>query len=236
LILGLRDQLRDFLRKDDKNGGRGTWHSQAYHRFFEGYSEVSVPKPNRKGYTIQRVYTGDYYRQDLTGGQRLLVRGLYVALFLCIAYLFISTAVLPVTSNATWYVVLTQAVSIPFLFWILIVLFNYLLAWRDLTIYGYRSSSQALQKATLGASLGMGVVALAILVFMFSNLSNDPLLELLCAGKYLAAGLLALLMNRVEKKVHYLIVPSQNRPPINLLPIASQTRRTHNTKRHIRQC
>jgi hypothetical protein len=213
--LGNRDQLRESLQKDATQGKPGTWHSKAYHRFFEGYSEVSVPKPNGKGYTIQRVYTGDYYRQDLTGGQRLLLRGLYVALFLCIAYLFVSTAVLPVTSNATWYVVLTQVVSIPFLFWILIVFFNYLPAWRDLTIYEYRSSSQALQKATLGASLGMGVVALATLVFMVSNLSNEPLLELLSAGKYLSAGLLALLMNRVERRVHYLIVPSQNRPPID---------------------
>jgi hypothetical protein len=213
--LGLPDHLREILRKEDKKGGLGTWHSHAYYRFFEGYSEVSVPKPNGKGYKIQRSYIGDYYHQDLTRGQRLLLRGLYVVIFLCIDYLFFSTAALPVTSNATWYVVLTQVVSIPFLFWILIVFFNYLPVWRDLTIYEYRSSSQALQIATLGASLGMGLVALATLVFMFSNLSNEPLLELLSAGKYLSAGLLALLMNRVEKKVRYLIVPSQNRSSID---------------------
>jgi len=209
--LGLRDQLHDRLRKAAQHGRRGTWHSKAYHRFFEGYSEVSIPKPTGKGYAIQRVYTGDYYRQDLTGRQRLLLRGFYVAIFSCIAYFFISTAVLPVTSNVTWYVVLTQVVSIPFLFWILIAFLYYLPARRDLTIYGYRSSSQALQKATLGASMGMVVVTLATLVFMFSNLSNEPLVELLSAGKYLSAVLLALLMNRVEKKVHYLIVPSSNR-------------------------
>lgn len=213
--MGLRDQQRESLQKEFKNGGRGTWHSQAYHRFFEGYSEVSVPKPNGKGYTIQRVYTSDYYRQDLTGGQRLLLRGLYVVLFLCIAYLFISTAVLPVTSNATWYVVLAQVVSIPFLFWILIAFFSYLPAGLDLTINDYRTTSLALQKATIGVAIGLGVNTLATLVFIFLNLSNEPLVELLCGGKYLAAGLLALFMNRVEKKVHYLIIPSQNKPPID---------------------
>jgi hypothetical protein len=215
LILGLRDQLRESLQKGNNHGGRGTWHSKAYHRFFEEYSEVSVPKPNGKGYTIQRVYTGNYYRQDLTGGRRLLLRGLYVALFLCIAYLFISTAVLPVTSNATWYVVLTQVVSIPFLFWILIAFSSYLPAERDMTIADYRSSSLSLQKATFCSAISLGIAALVTLVFMLLNLSNAPLLELLCAGKYLGCGLLALLMNRVEKKVNYLVIPSPNKPPVD---------------------
>ena len=171
--MGLRDQLRNSLQKDNKQGKPGTWHSKAYHRFFEGYSEVSVPRPNGKGTVIQRIYTGNYYRQDLTNGQRILIRILFAVLFLCIAYLFVSSATLPLASNSTWYVVLTQVVSIPFLFWIVIAFFSYLPAGRDLTIDGYRSSSLALKKATLGAAISLGMVALATLVFMFLNPSNE---------------------------------------------------------------
>jgi archaellum biogenesis protein FlaJ (TadC family) len=213
--LSLRDQLRNSLQKDGKQDKRGTWHSKAYHRFFEGYSEITVPEPNGKGYRIQRIYTGNYYRQDLMKSRRTLLRILYVALFLGAVYLFVSSAVLPLASNSTWYVVLPQVVSIPFLFWILIAFFYYLPAKRDLTINGYRSSSLALQKATLGAAVSLGIAAFATLVFVQLNLSGEHSGELLCAVKYLAGGLLALSMNRIEKKVNYLIIPSQNKLPVD---------------------
>ena len=121
--------------------------------------------------------------------------------------------VLPVASNSTWYVVLTQVVSIPLLFWILIVFFSYLPAGLDLTIHDYRSSSLSLQKATLYAAISMCIVALVTLVFILVNRPDEPLLELFCAVKYLAGALLVLVMNRMEKKVNYLIIPSPNKLP-----------------------
>jgi hypothetical protein len=217
--LGLRDQLHSSLQKDGKPDKRGGWHSKAYHRFFEGYSEIAVPNPNGKGIRIQRVYTGNYYRQDLTQGQRILVRGLYAALFLCVAYLFVSSAILPLASNSTWYVVLTQVVNIPFLFWILIAFFFYLPAGRDMTVAEYRSSSLSLQKAALGAAVSLGIVALATLVFMALNRSEHPLLELFCAGKYLAGGLIALSLNRIEGKMNYLLIPSPNKRSVDAMEI-----------------
>ena len=213
--MGSRDELRSSLEKDGKQSKRAISHSRAYHRFFEGYSEITVPNPNGKRTRIQRIYTGDYYRQDLTKGQRILLRVLHVALFLSVAYLFVSSAVLPLASNSTWYVVLSEVLSLPFLFWVVIALFSYLSAGRDMTIHEYRSSSLALQKATLGAALSLGIAALATLAFMLLNLSDEPLVVLVCAVKYIAAALFALSMNRVEKKVNYLKIPSQNKPPAN---------------------
>jgi hypothetical protein len=212
-MLGIRDQLRRSLQKDGKQSKSGIWHSRAYHRFFEGYSEITVPNPNGRGYRIQRIYTGNHYRQDLTTGKQILLRVLYAVLFLCIACLFVSSAILPSASNSTWYVALPQALSLPFLFWIVIAFFSYMPAERDMTIEGYRSSSLALQRATLGSAISLGIAAFATLVFMLLNPADEPLAELLCAAKYLAGGVLALSMNRVEKGTSYLIIPSQNRPP-----------------------
>lgn len=213
--MGLKDQLRSSLQKDGKQSKRGTWHSKAYHRFFEGYSEISVPNSNGKGNRIQRIYTGNYYRQDLTKSQRILLRVLYVALFLCVAYLFVSSAILPLASNSTWYVVLPQVISIPFLFWIVISFFSYLPAERDMTINGYRSSSLALQKATLISAVSLGFSACSMLVFMLLNRSDVLSVELICAVKYFVGGLIALSLNRVEKKINYIIIPSQNKPPVD---------------------
>ncbi len=211
--MGLKNQLRSSLQKDEKRSKRGIWHSKAYHRFFEGYSEITVPNPDGKGTRIQRIYTGNYYRQDLTKGQRILLRGLYVLLFLCIVYLFGSSATLPLASNSTWYVVLSQVVSIPFLFWILIAFFSYLPAEGDLTINAYRNSSLALQRASLGSAISPGVVVLATLAFMALNPLDRSLVQLLCVVKYIAGGLLALLMNRAERKINYLIIPNQAKSP-----------------------
>jgi hypothetical protein len=217
--LGFRDRIRNSLQKDEKRGKPGTWHSTAYHRFFEGYSEVAVPRINGKGTIIQRIYTGNYYRQDLTNRQRILVRILYALMFLGIVYLFVSSATLPLSSNTTWYVVISQVVSVPFLFWIFIIFLSYLPAGRDLTIDGYRSSSLALKKATMSAAVSLGVVSLAMLVFVILNMSNMLLDELLLIIKYLVGGLLALTMNRIECKLKYLMIPSQNSAPVDAMEV-----------------
>jgi hypothetical protein len=213
--LSHREPLRDSLDKENKQRKGSIWYSKAYHRYFEGYSEVRVPNPNGKGTRIERIYTGMYYRQDLTTRQRILLRALYVALFLGAAYLFVSSAVQPLASNSTWYVVLPQAVCLPLLFWIVIAFYYYLPAARDMTIGEYRNASPALQKAAFYAAISLGAAAVATLVYVLLHLllhpAGQPLVELLCAVKYLASGVSVLMINRVEKKVRYLEIPSQNK-------------------------
>jgi hypothetical protein len=209
----MRDRLRDSIRGNAANRRSGAPPSKAYHRHFEGYSEITVPNPNGKGTTIQRIYTGHYFRPELTGRQRILIRVLYVALFLCIVLLYISSAILPLPINSTWYVVLPQAVSLPFLFWILIAFSSYLPAERDMKIADYRSSSPYLLKATMGSAICLGITALATLVFIILNPSDESAREMLCTGRYIVAGLIALAMHMIERKVRYLTIPNQHVPP-----------------------
>ena len=217
--MSLRDRLRDSMRKDSKQGRNGVSHSKAYHRHFEGYSEIIVPKHNGKGTRIQRVYTGNYYRQDLTNGQWILIRFLYVALFLCVAFLYTSSAIPPLAINSTWYMVFAQAVSLPFLGWIIIAFVAYLPAKRDMTIADYRSSSLSLLKATMGSTVCLGLTALAALIFILLNPSNELLRELLCVGSYVVGGLISLAMHQIERRVNYLTIPNQHLPPDNSFEI-----------------
>lgn len=217
--MGEKDRLLDSLRKDGKQDKRGIWHSKAYHRFFEGYSEISVPHPNGKGTSIQRVYIGNYYRQNLTKSLRILIRMFYLVLFLCIVYLYTSSAVMPLMINSTWYVVLPQAASVVFLFWILISFFFYLPAERDMKIADYRSSSLSLLKAFEGSAICLGATALAVLIFILVSPLGESHNELLCAGKYLIAGFIALSIYLIEKKISYLKIPNQIVPPDNSVEI-----------------
>lgn len=212
--MGNREQLRDSLQKDSQQRKDGFWHSKAYHRFFEGYSEVTVPNPKGKGTIIQRIYSGNYYRQDLTKSKRILLRVLYVLLFLGAAYLFISSAVSPLPSNSIRYVTVTQAISLTLLVWILIVFLTYLPAGWDMTIHGYRTTSLALLKASLFSTFSLGAVALATMVFIIFSRPNEVQAELTCTAKYLVAGILVFSIYLIEKKVSYLIIPSQNSLPV----------------------
>lgn len=55
-----------------------TWHSKAYHRFFEGYSEHEAYDPVRKKMKIVREYTGFWYEpQNRVRGEKWIYGGLY---------------------------------------------------------------------------------------------------------------------------------------------------------------
>jgi hypothetical protein len=213
--LSLKDKLHESMHEDSKKSRNGIPRRKAYHRFFEGYSEITVPKSNGKGTRIERIYTGNYYRQDLTKRQRILIRMLYVGLFLIASILYTSSAIQPLMINSTWYVVLSEAGSLVFLFWILIAFISYLPAAENMTIEDYRSSSLSLKKATFGGSICLGITVLTMLVFIILNPSLELQKVLFCLAKYLMGGLVILSMNRIEWKVNYLIIPSQNKSPEN---------------------
>lgn len=207
------------VRKHGFDDRRGFLHSKAYHKHFEGYTEVRVPKPNGKGTRIERVYTSDYYRQDLTKHQRIVLRLLYAVLFMCAVYLYVTSATLPIAINSTWYVALPEAVSIPFLFWILVAFLLYLLAAQDMTISDYRSSSQSLLKATMGAAICLGACAMVTLFFLALNPSDEPLQVALCGVKYAIGSLLVFTMNRIERRIPYLKVLNPTPHPENGIEI-----------------
>ena len=82
-----------------------------------------------------------------------------------------------------------------------------------MTIDEYRRSSPALQKATLGSAISLVLTAFATLVSMQLNLSDKPMVEFVSVVKYVTGGFLMFIMNRVEKKVNYAVIPSQNTLP-----------------------
>ena len=116
----------------------------------------------------------------------------------------------PATLPGMW--LLPQAVSLPFLFWIVIAFFSYLPAERDMTIHGLSQFVPGAAKATLGAAISLGLTAFATLIFILLNPSDEPLRVLRCTLSICwRAGLLNLGMNWTERKVKYLVLPSQKR-------------------------
>ena len=128
------------------------YHSAAYHRHFEGWSEFEEQKTNGK-VKIRRVYTGAWYRQDLSDRGRILLKLLFSILFVFAVVLFIFCSTQYVGSNQCWYVAITQAGAIVGLVWMGIGLFNYLTAKKSMTIAEYRSSSGTLKVGSMIAAI-----------------------------------------------------------------------------------
>lgn len=214
-----RENLGESIRKERREKKRRFSYSKAYHRYFEGYSERVVAGSDGKTQRIERVYNGDYYRQDLPRKRAVYLRILYVFLLICAAYLFISGAVQPLAINTNKSTVFPQVLSLGFLFWTVITFFHYLPIGRKMTISEFRRSSRYLLLATLGGAISLGLAGVASLLFTLINPSDEIAPILLSSAKFLGAGLLILAMYLIERKVNYMIIPNPHKLSEESYPI-----------------
>ena len=189
------------------------YHSAAYHRHFEGWSEFEEQKTNGK-VRIRRVYTGAWYRQDLSDRRRILLKLLFSSLFVFAAVLFIICAAQYIKSNQCWYVAITQAGAIVGLVWMGIGLFNYLTAKKNMTISEHRSSSGTLRVGSMIVSISFTAAMLMTLLFVLLE-HTDIMVgrEVMCAAGYLICGVAVFTVNRIEGKIRYIETPSGNEAP-----------------------
>jgi hypothetical protein len=189
------------------------YHSAAYHRHFEGWSEFEEQKTNGK-VKIRRVYTGAWYRQDLSDRCRILLKLLFSTLFVFAVVLFIFCSTQSVGSNQCWYVAITQAGASVGLVWMGIGLFNYLTAKKNMTISEHRSSSGTLRVGSMIVSISFTAAMLMTLLYVLLQYKEIMIgREVMCAAGYLICGVAVFTVNRIERKIRYLETPSGNEAP-----------------------
>lgn len=187
------------------------WHSKAYHRHFEGYAEVETT--NDKGKTIiQRVYVGDYYRLDLPKNKRVALRLAYLSLIALIAGLFGFAASRPVGANMTWYIAIAQMVAVCLLGLLCVSLLSHCAAPRDMTVGDWKSSSKKLQSNAKYTALAMELQAFLTGLHLLLNGENWGT-HLLCVVLYAIAGIIAVILNRLEANAPYRIWRSTEESP-----------------------
>ena len=177
------------------------WHSKAYHRHFEGYTELE--ETNERGKTvIRRVYVGDYYRLDLPKNRRIGLRFGYAGLIAFTAVLFGYAASRPVGANMTWYTAIVQMVAVCLLGLLCVNLLSHSVAPRDMTIGDWKSSSGKLQRNAKYTALSMELLAFLTALYLILN-GEEWVIHLVCIGLYGVAGLAALVLNRLEANAPY---------------------------------
>lgn len=187
------------------------WHSGSYHKHFEGYTEYE--DVNEKGkVVIRRVYTGDYYRQDLPKKKRIILRLIYAALWLVIGVLFYFCASRPVGANSSWFVAIGQLGVLVGMAWILWALVNYYTSPRDMTIGDWKAASGNLKRGTVCTALALALTAALTLLHVIANGENWGMHLLVILG-HGATGALAVVFNRLEANVPYQTFPSTEPAP-----------------------
>lgn len=163
-----RRKNRELHRKAMEDRDSGIWHSRAYHDYFEGYTE-RVAKTKKGRTKIERRYTGNWYVQALEKREAILLRVVYVALFLLAVFCIVLAGIMQGSAGQAFYAVIPELVTLCLLARLFYVLFvNYLFAPHRMTVGEFRSSSPALKRTALysaaafGADLLMAVVDYAL--------------------------------------------------------------------------
>lgn len=188
-----------------------TSYNRAYHNFFEGYTETRVAKPNGKGTKILRVYTGTYYKQDMSDRRWKLNRILVLALYLCSTFLFLFSASMNISSNISWYITISETLSFLGLFWLLYILVNYITAPRRMTIGCYRLTSEPLKKFSRMTAIVLGISAILQLVYLLLNIHESPLSGILCIIGFIGSGVTIFILGTFESHITYKKIKSENK-------------------------
>lgn len=195
------------LEREDK---QRSWHSAYYHRYFEGWTEVSEPKPSGRGMRIKRIYTGPYFKADMSARERAARKVVYALLVILSIALYVKGGYVSLESNMVWYVVLPQAVCLcgnVFLVWFLLLK---LFSPEMLVIREYKETSKNLKLTALVQAVLLGITALGTLLHLVLNRGNKA--ELLAAALFVCAACACLVLHLLEKGVKYLRISNPNTP------------------------
>ena len=193
--------------------GKDIWtylnHSRHYHDYFEGYAERKTPGSDGRRTRIERVYVREYYRQDVSDRARLLLRICYVPLYLLGAGIFLYTGTRQTEGNMALYVTFSCFLTLVMMLWTAIVLFSWLSAPREMTLWEYHSGSVRLRGAAFAAGILLVLDTAATGIFILLN--HDSVLKgnLLSMLGFSVSALLMFTLHYAEKKVPYRKIPNE---------------------------
>lgn len=185
-----------------------SWHSSYYHRYFEGWTEITEPKPSGRGVRIKRVYTGEYYKADMSPRERRIHKMISAVLVLLSVVLYVRACYMSLESNVVWYVVFPEFMALCgciFLVWFLI---SKLTAPELLKIREYREGMKNLKLAGAVQAIFLALTSLNTLLHFFLNSGDSG--EIFAAVMFLAASAAAFGVYLMEKKVKYNRISNEN--------------------------
>lgn len=205
-IYGVKRIKTNPLEKDHEVPETGFRHSDSYHRYFRGYTEIRRAKPNGR-YSIERYYTQPWIISAASAPVYWLTRLIYASLVILSWILYVRAMCQSLESNRSWLVAIPGLPAVIALFLLSVVTVSYIFVRRKMTLWDHASSTKRLKVVSLLTGGCMGLTVLMKGIFLLLHGGNfTP--ELLCIGQTLLAAGCAAAICLMERGVVYTTVPN----------------------------
>lgn len=205
-IYGVKQIKSNPLDKDNDAAETGFRHSDAYHRYFRGYTEIRIPGEVGR-FSIARYYTQPWI-VDAASEKDYLCKRVFVGMLLVLSWIaYIYGMCMDVGSNR-WSVAAIPGLTAV----ILLVVFStvatfHLFAPRKMTLWQHESTSNRLKKMALATGSCMSLTAVTKLVYMLVMQCRTAA-ELASFGITAVAAISAICIYVLERRTVYTTVPN----------------------------
>lgn len=205
-IYGVKSVRTNPLEKDNDVPETGFRHSDAYHRYFRGYTEIRREKPNGR-FKVERYYTQPWIVNAGTGQNYRLLRLMYASL-VCLSWILYSRGMcMDLGSNRAWFVAIPGLPGAILLFLLSAVTISYIVTPKKMTLWQHASGTQRIKIMSLltGGCMALAAAAKGIYLILYGGNTSG---ELLSIGITLAAALCAAAIWLLERGVVYSTIPN----------------------------
>ena len=204
-IYGVK-RIKNPLDKDNDVPETGFRHSDSYHRYFRGYTEIRREKPNGR-FKVERYYTQPWIVSAASPQVYWLTRLMYACL-VCISWiLYLWTMCMDLGSNRAWFVAIPGLPAVILLVLLSVVTVSYIFVRKKMTLWDHESSTKRLKTVSLVTGGCMALVAVTKVIYL-AAFGGDIRAERLSICLALLAAASAAAIYPLEREAVYTTVPN----------------------------
>lgn len=189
----------------------GFRHSDYYHKYFRGYTEIR--KKNAKGRVIvERYYTRPWIVSGLSNRNYWLCRLLYACLIIAASALFIWATCWDIPATRSVIAALPGLLTLILLFLQTVITLFYIAAPRHMTLWDHTSTSKRLQVMACITAGGQALTGLALVGYgLFCQTAVG--MSILCSAAVMLSAALSFCIFLLERKMPYSEIPNDTKLP-----------------------
>lgn len=204
-IYGVKRMKANPLEQDEQVAETGFRHSDHYHRYFRGYTEIRREKPNG-GYRVERYYTRPWIVSAASGQVYWLTRLMYASLVVLSWTLYLWTMLADLGSNRSLLVAVPGLPAVILLFLLSAATVSYICVPRKMTLWEHTSTAGRLKRLSLLTGGCIALTAVCKLLFVLTSGCSEG--EPRSIFLTLAAAGCAAALYFLEREVVYTTVPN----------------------------
>lgn len=205
-IYGVKGLKSNPLDRDNDVPETGFRHSDAYHRYFRGYTEIRVQRDNGR-FAIERCYTQPWIVSTESDREYLRKRVLLLILLAVSWGAYVWGLCLPLGSNRWWGTAVPGLAAAILLVLLSAVTVSCLFSRRKMTLWEHYATSKRLilLSAVTGGCMALAAAAKLAYLLLYGGAAAP---ELLSCAAVLAAALAGAGMYLLERKTEYTTLPN----------------------------